>query len=260
MTQQAKKETSQDPQDLLTRMQTNNQFGSNDLGSFILDKLRLSVGERVLDLGCGTGQYTVRFAHATRAPGSVIGVDLSEESLAHARVLAQKEGTQVEFLQRDIDALPGLFPADHFDAITAIYALYYSSNANALLQELQRILKPSGRLAVVGPYGDNNKGWHDFVHTFINIPETYLYNSSAFMDAEVLPFAARRFEEHQRFDFVNPVSIPSLAELRAYWVSNLYHKPEYDPLFEAAAMAFFAQNKAFTYHKRALMVLMKGKQ
>jgi ubiquinone/menaquinone biosynthesis C-methylase UbiE len=259
MTQQWIKETSQDPQDLLTWMQTNNQYGSNDLGSFILEKLQLSVGERVLDIGCGTGQYTVQFAHETRTPGSVVGIDRSEESLAHAKALAQREGTQVEFLQRSMDVLQGLFPANHFDVITAIYALYYSSNTKALLQELQRILKPSGRLAVVGPYGDNNKGWFDFLQSFVPLPENILYNSSAFMDAEVLPFAARQFTRSERFDFVNPIAIPSFDALKDYWLSNTYYDPRHDAAFEKAAKAHFARHGTFTFHKRALMVVMKGK-
>jgi GDPmannose 4,6-dehydratase len=71
--------------------------------------------------------------------------------------------------------------------------------------------------------------------------------------------------------FVSRKITRAVASILAGMQSKLYlgnllakrdwgYKPEYDPLFEKAAKAFFAQNRAFTYHKRALMVLMKGKQ
>ena len=56
-----------------------------------------------------------------------------------------------------------------------------------------------------------------------------------FMDRAVLPFAKANFSNIQIFNFENKITIPSFEDLKNYWMSNTYHKPEYNSEFEKHA-------------------------
>lgn len=107
---------------------------------------------RVLDLGCGTGlmldRLAVRFAR-------VVGVDLSGEMLAgYDRARPRAAGTGVVSLARtDITALP--FAAGTVDVVLCRSVLHHMDDEVAVLREIRRVLRPSGRLVVGEPANDN---------------------------------------------------------------------------------------------------------
>jgi cyclopropane fatty-acyl-phospholipid synthase-like methyltransferase len=65
---------------------------------FIIDELGLTPGDRVLDVGCGTGRHTIPLAKYGIA---MTGLDLSEGMLAQAQTYAEKEGVKVEWIHAD---------------------------------------------------------------------------------------------------------------------------------------------------------------
>lgn len=103
-------------------------------------------GEKALDLGCGTGIYTIELA---RKGAITTGVDHSEEMLHWARAKASqahKEGLAVEFVSADALTLP--FPDDCFDLIMSVNLLCFIREREKALQEMRRVLKPGGRLII----------------------------------------------------------------------------------------------------------------
>ncbi|MGH9286473.1 MAG: class I SAM-dependent methyltransferase, partial [Acidimicrobiales bacterium] len=107
----------------------------------------IAPGDRVLDIGCGTGRST-RDA-ARRAPaGSALGVDLSARMLERARQVAAAEGlTNVGFDHADAQVYP--FPAGALDiAISSFGAMFFSDPA-AAFANIGRALRPGGRLAML---------------------------------------------------------------------------------------------------------------
>jgi trans-aconitate 2-methyltransferase len=101
-------------------------------------------GGRVVDLGCGTGELTVRLHEHTRAAGTV-GVDSSEAMLAAAR---SRAGDGLRFEPGDI----GQFRADdQFDVIFTNAALQWVPDHPRLLEQLAAGLRPGGQLAVQVP-------------------------------------------------------------------------------------------------------------
>jgi SAM-dependent methyltransferase len=103
--------------------------------------------ERVLDVGCGTGQTTRDAARAAPA-GSALGVDLSSRMLAFARQRAADESlTNATFEQADAQIHP--FAAGAFDvAISRTAAMFFGDHA-AAFANIGRALRPGGRLALV---------------------------------------------------------------------------------------------------------------
>lgn len=100
--------------------------------------------ERILDLGCGDGQLTVRVA-ATGA--EVSGVDASPQMVAAARA----RGVTAEV--GDAEALP--YPDGSFEAVFSNAALHWVRNQDAMLGEVRRVLKSGGRfVAEMGGHGN----------------------------------------------------------------------------------------------------------
>lgn len=106
-------------------------------------------GQRVLELGCGTGTFTELIAGFARA--NVIALDLSLDLLHRARARcneAELRAPKVQFLRAGIEALP--VPTASFDAVLGSSILHHLELEPAI-REIHRALKPGGRLAFAEP-------------------------------------------------------------------------------------------------------------
>ncbi len=110
-----------------------------------LDRLSaLRPGERVLDLGCGTGDLSFLAARRVGPAGEVVGVDISPEMLERARRrLRAKVSAPIRFLLADALALP--FPDHSFDVVLAGFVLRNLSSLSQGLREAFRVTRPGGR-------------------------------------------------------------------------------------------------------------------
>ena len=113
------------------------------LAADLLDVAALGVGQRVLDVGCGTG-IVARFAAERVGPsGSVAGLDINPGMLAVARSIAAP-GAAIEWHQSDAQATP--FDGDAYDAALCQMGLQFFADKSAALREVRRVLAPGGRL------------------------------------------------------------------------------------------------------------------
>jgi trans-aconitate methyltransferase len=117
-------------------------------GESLIDLLESRPGERIIDLGCGSGQLTARIAESG---AEVTGIDRSPEMIAQAR----ENFPQIEF--RVADA--GAFRADEpVDAVFSNAALHWVKNAADAAACVWRALKPGGRfVAEFGGKGNTRK-------------------------------------------------------------------------------------------------------
>jgi SAM-dependent methyltransferase len=103
--------------------------------------------DRVLDIGCGSGQSTRDAARLAR-DGSALGVDLSGSMLAEARRRASVEGlTNVEFLRAD--AQVHAFDTASFDVVISRFGSMFFSDRRAAFANIASALRPGGRLALL---------------------------------------------------------------------------------------------------------------
>ncbi|MEY4545691.1 MAG: hypothetical protein RL685_1886 [Pseudomonadota bacterium] len=106
---------------------------------------RLSAGTTVLDVGCGPGSITRGFAERLSS-GTVVGVDLSEEALAGARLDASERGLKnVRYVQGSVYELP--FADSSFDVVYAHQVLQHLKEPGVALLEMLRVLRPGGIVA-----------------------------------------------------------------------------------------------------------------
>lgn len=254
-----KKESSQITTQLNARITTNKRFGSVDLDEWLLQKLKTNENENVLDVGCGTGNHLLHLAKRA-GNGKFFGIDASEDSIGEARKKIDRENLKANFLVRGMDEMDDSFKDSSFDTVISVYALYYAGNPEKVLEVLKRKIKEEGKIAVMAPYKGNNDEWYAFLRQFMKIPEKVEAVSEEFMDKVVLPFAEKNFSDVEKHEFVNRITIPSFEDLKDYWVSNVYHKEEYDRDFEAYARKHMERNGAFVLNKKALLVIMRGKK
>jgi len=115
----------------------------------LLDRARVSSGEAILDVGCGTGSLAIVAKRRAGALGRVSGVDASAEMLARAEKKARKARESVEFKQAPVQSLP--FPDRLFDCATATVMMHHLSRKSRgeCATEVLRVLKPSGRFLVI---------------------------------------------------------------------------------------------------------------
>lgn len=100
-------------------------------------------GKRVLDIGCGTGIYTLELA---RKDAQVIGIDPSIEMIRIAREKLRRAGLKGHFVCGLAEALP--FRSEAVDVALAVTSLCFVSRPERAVEEMHRVIKPGGRFVV----------------------------------------------------------------------------------------------------------------
>jgi len=118
--------------------------GTDDERKLALEMLELSAGERVLDVGCGLGNFARVFARAAGG-GLVVGLDASRTMLD--RAARETQATNLAYVRGDAAALP--FRDESFQAVCCFAALYPIEEPLKAVDEIVRVLAPGGRVAVL---------------------------------------------------------------------------------------------------------------
>jgi ubiquinone/menaquinone biosynthesis C-methylase UbiE len=120
---------------------------SRSLRREAVDALDPAPGDTVLDVGCGPGSNFELLRERVGTSGTVIGVDYSAGMVRQARHRVASAGwTNVAVVQADAGRLP--LAADGVDGATATLALSAMPAAGTVAEEVARVLRPGGRLAV----------------------------------------------------------------------------------------------------------------
>jgi arsenite methyltransferase len=132
--------------DVLDRIPTGAIESFAGVGYFF-DLAELSPGERVADLGSGSGMDVFYAAHLVGPTGHVVGVDFTREQLEKARRLAAEAGIDhVDFRQGRIEGPP--LPDAHFHCVISNGVINLSPQKQGVFAEAARVLRPGGRLAI----------------------------------------------------------------------------------------------------------------
>lgn len=121
------------------------------LGSFI-DKVESDCafklfkpkkGMAVLDIGCGTGNFSIKLAEAGC---KVVGIDISEKMLSVAKEKAKEKGLDIEFYNMNIYELN--FKNEYFDAVFSMAAFEFIKEPKKALDEIFRVVKKAGEILI----------------------------------------------------------------------------------------------------------------
>ncbi len=113
----------------------------------MLRQLKLSSGDDVADLGCGTGFHARRMKQQVGDGGVVYCIDLQPEMVDRARRLAAAEGVELELLVGEVARIP--LPDDSVDQVLMVDVYHELSDPDAMHAELHRVLRPGGVLTLV---------------------------------------------------------------------------------------------------------------
>jgi demethylmenaquinone methyltransferase/2-methoxy-6-polyprenyl-1,4-benzoquinol methylase len=114
---------------------------------FAVSQAGLRPGQKVLDIAGGTGDMTRLFLKEVGAAGQVWLTDINHSMLSEGRNRLLNEGTLTPVAQCDGEKLP--FPDNYFDCVCVAFGLRNMTHKDLALKEMQRVLKPGGRLLVL---------------------------------------------------------------------------------------------------------------
>jgi SAM-dependent methyltransferase len=136
--------------------------GFRRLVASLVEALAMHDGERILDVGCGTGAIDRWLVHHTARRNPIIAVDINQYMLGEAKTLAQKEGLDqaIDFQYGNAEGLP--FPDDAFDVTLAV-TLLEEGNADRMLAEFVRVTRPGGRVGAIVRADEDLPRW-------VNVP------------------------------------------------------------------------------------------
>jgi SAM-dependent methyltransferase len=153
-------------------------------------------GKKVLDVACGLGEAAVYFA---LKGAEVTAVDISSHMVDHTMALAKHHNAVVSATVGSAEALE--LPDDEFDVCYAANLLHHAQDIRKTLEEMRRVLKPSGLVFTIDPLAYN---------PVINV---YRRMATAVRTPDERPLTFNRVREFKRL-FVN-------VEERVFWLSSL---------------------------------------
>lgn len=192
----------------------------------------LRSGQKVLDVGCGTGATAVAL-HRFYPASQVFGLDLSPLAVA----LAKKNGVVAK--KGDVEQ-PWPFPNGHFDVVFGLQIIEHLLNPDHFLQQAKRILKPGGMVMLATP---NLAAWFNRLLLLLGFQPFFLEASTK--DKTVGLSFTRRLTPHRNpVGHVRVFTLPALCDLLRLHsftiLSTTGIRVDYLPVFLEPANAFFS--------------------
>ncbi len=213
-------------QDLQTRIDIHQQYGSRDIDEWMLDLLHPEPESRILDVGCGSGKQLLAFHKHLEGQVDLTGADVNQELLDQAKSRNAELGDRWRLVQVDFDQRFDLAD-DSYDLVTCCFAIYYAADPAFTVREMHRVVAPGGRLFTTGPMPENKSTFYEIITEATGaeippMPGSSRYNFSireaieqTFADLEV-----HIFENPLVFEGVDPFidyTRASLSEDRKLW-------------------------------------------
>lgn len=141
--------------------------------TYLVQRAKPQLGERVLDIACGTGIVARNVAPHVGPKGFVCGLDANSDMIDRARTAAEQEHLAIEWHTRPAEQLP--FLDEHFDLIVCQFGLMFFTDSHTALKEMHRVLKRSGRILLSVWQGLDR---HPFYQTLHEVSLRYYGKSS----------------------------------------------------------------------------------
>ena len=182
--------------------------------------MSLKPGDRVLDLGCGTGWSTRMLAGAVdggaEGSGQVVGLDVSDEMVRRARAASRDFGN-VLYVWGSAAEIP--WQDDYFGKVLSIESFYYYPDQDAVLDELYRVMAPGASLFIlINLYKENHYSlrWVDALNVPVHVRSEDDYVGMLRQHGFVSPQATRI-----------PDLTPTPEQYHGKWFANAHEQREF---------------------------------
>ena len=235
---------------LKARLSINNQVSVVDFQQWVQDQTEVPNGSDVLDVGCGTGEQSLRFLNRVGESGSVYAIDSMESSITQ---LLENEAAGRNLIGKvgDMMDLRDLINDRRFNVAASTYAIYYARNPGVVLKTMYDSLKPGGHLMICVPQGPH--GLVELVRRYKLIPSVVLDSLS--MGRQLLePFFDKHFDSYSISFLKNQQSYKDINQV----MSALTASPYYDDTIETDVRrnieSAIEAEGCFQFYKRSFLI------
>lgn len=149
-------------------------------GRRTIDNLKLNRGDTILDVACGAGSSAIPAAEMVGQEGKVIGIDLAEKLLEHARKKGSERSlNNTEFRVGDMEKLEDYFHENddaQFDAVVCVFAIFFVNDMESQIRKLWKLVKSNGGKLAITTWGPRMfepaySGWNNILK--LEAPDLY---------------------------------------------------------------------------------------
>jgi len=144
----------------------------------VFEMLNPQKGEKIIDIGCGTGVFSISLA---KKGCRVTGIDVSEKMLEKGRLNAEKFNEDIDFTAADASMLP--FKDNTFDSAVSVTAFEFMNDINKSFSEILRVVKKGGRI-VIGTI--NKKSSWGYFYESEALQKKSVFRAAGFLDRAVM--------------------------------------------------------------------------
>ena len=189
-------------------------------------KINLKEPYRILDLGCGTGASVIDLKKLFGHEVEVVGIDVVrlQIELAKKKIVENAVWAEVDWY----DGENIMFPDNHFDAVYTSDVLGHVADVPRWLKELNRVLRPSGVLAM---FSESELGRHAYVRK-------YLFNRGLNIDPHA-EFHISLYSKEKLREMLEEYGFEIKRMLNSFWLSFLVHPDEFYEKIQAQKKFLF---------------------
>lgn len=245
---------------LVTRLELNRKYQSKNFHQWLHKRLGVSPGEKILDVGCGTGAQALQFLEDVGPSGTVSALDISASSVAQL-LRSTEEDHRLTACTADMadldDVIKNKFSQKRYTLAHSSYALYYSPARLDVLKRMAEALFDYGRLAIFTPASPH--GMVDIASKFSDIPSPVL-ESLEFGPAVLEPAFRSLFWGVEVHYFQSEMRVTSSKDFIDFYKATTYYDDKVLDSVNLYAEEQIAKLGAVIYEKNGYLIIGREKK